>query len=147
MKNLRLTAALAMALTVAGTAVASASLMPNVVNQPTRFAGSCCVYTGKPALQVTLSMIEAGGGPKNFQTVALLKTLTGSKFDAEVAKLTKEYGKDQVGQFLKTFDFVVSDSLRMVTMKKVALPGTPSPDPSTTATGDSCWGIFSAVRA
>ena len=130
MKNLRLTAALAVALTVAGTAVASASLMPNVANQPTRFAGSCCVYTGKPALQVTLSMIEAGGGPKNFQTVALLKTLTGSKFDAEVAKLTKEYGKDQVGQFLKTFDFVVSDSLRIVTMKKVALPGTPSPDPS-----------------
>lgn len=130
MNSLRLTAALAAALAAPGTAIASASLMPNVVNQPTRFAGACCVYTGKPALQVTLSMIEAGGGPKNFQTVTLLKTLAGPKFDPEVAKLTKQYGKDQVGQFLKTFDFVVSDSLRIVTMKNVALPSTPNPDPS-----------------
>jgi len=129
MKNLRLTAALAMALTVAGTAVASASLMQNVVNQPTRFAGSCCVYTGKPALQVTLSMIEAGGGPSNFDTATLLKVLAGSHFDAEVAKLTKQYGKDQVAQFLKTFDFVVADSLKIVTAKKVALPSKPNPDP------------------
>ncbi|MBV8197262.1 MAG: hypothetical protein JO263_03950 [Candidatus Eremiobacteraeota bacterium] len=129
MKNLRLTAALALAFAAVGTGIASAKLMANIVNEPTRFAGGCCVYTGQPALQVTLSMIEAGGGPKNFQTVTLLKTLTGPKFDAEVAKLTQQYGKDQVGQFLRTFDFVVSDSLRIVTMKKIALPSAPNPDP------------------
>lgn len=109
---------------------ASATLMPNVADQPTRFSGSCCVYTGAPSLALTLSMVEAGGGPSNFSTVTLLKGLTGSLFDAEVAKLTKQYGKDQVGQFLKTFDFVVNDSLRIVTMKKIALPSTPEPDPS-----------------
>jgi hypothetical protein len=124
-----LTAILSVAFAMIGTGIAAAKLMPNVVNQPTRFAGSCCVYTGAPALQVTLSMVEAGGGPSHFQTVTLLKTLTGPKFDAEVAKLTKQYGKDQVGQFLKTFDFVVSDSLRIVTMKKIALPSKPNPDP------------------
>ena len=129
MKNLRLTAILAVTMAAVGTGIASAKLMANIVDQPTRFTGPCCVYTGAPALQVTLSMIEAGGGPKSFQTVTLLKTLTGAKFDAEVAKLTKQYGKDQVGQFLKTFDFVVSDSLRIVTEKKIALPSQPNPDP------------------
>jgi hypothetical protein len=129
MKNLRLTAVFAVALATVATGVASAKLMANVVNQPTRFAGPCCVYTGPPALAVTLSMVEAGGGPHSFQTVTLLKTLTGSKFDAEVAKLTKQYGKEQVGQFLKTFDFVVDDSLKIVTEKKVALPSKPNPDP------------------
>jgi hypothetical protein len=129
MKNLRLSAILAVAFAIIGTGIAVAKLLPNVVNQPTRFSGSCCVYTGAPALQVTLSMVEAGGGPSHFQTVTLLKTLAGSKFDAEVAKLTKQYGKDQVGQFLKTFDFVVSDSLRIVTEKKIALPSKPNPDP------------------
>jgi hypothetical protein len=129
MKNLRLTAMLTVALATIGTGIALAKLLPSVVDQPTRFTGPCCVYTGAPALQVTLSMVEAGGGPSNFQTVTLLKTLTGSKFDAEVAKLTKEYGKDQVGQFLKTFDFVIADSLKIVGEKKIALPSKPSPDP------------------
>lgn len=99
-----------------------------VTMQPSRFSGPG-VYTGKPALQVTLSMIIAGGGPSNFSTVTLLKTLTGPKFDAEVGKLTKQYGKDKVASFLKVFDFVVADSLRIVKEKHVMLPSTPSPDP------------------
>lgn len=129
MKNLRLTATLAVALATAGAGVAAAALMPNVVDAPTRFSGSCCVYTGAPALPVTLSMVEAGGGPKDFSTVVLLKKLTGSQFDAEVGKLNGQYGKAQVGQFLKTFDFVVADSLRIVSEKKIALPSRPNPDP------------------
>ena len=74
-------------------------------------------------------MVEAGGGPSSFSTVTLLKTLAGSHFDAEVAKLTNQYGKAQVGQFLKTFDFVVDDSLKIVTEKKIALPSQPNPNP------------------
>ena len=107
---------------------ASAKMMPDVTNQPSRFSGPG-VYTGKPALQVTLSMIEAGGGPSNFQTVTLLKTLTGAKFNPEVAKLTKQYGKQKVGNFVTIFKFVVDDSLRIVKAKHVALPSTPDPDP------------------
>ncbi|HEX4013221.1 MAG TPA: hypothetical protein VHX17_04920 [Candidatus Cybelea sp.] len=121
---------LTLAAALAAPAVASAALMPNMSNEPTRFSGSCCVYTGAPDLPLTLSMIVAGGGPKSFQTVTLLKVLTGKLFDAEVGKLTKQYGKAQIGQFLTTFDFVVSDSLRIVTEKKVALPSKPDPDPS-----------------
>jgi hypothetical protein len=129
MKNLRRIAALAVAIASLGTGVASAKLMPNVIDQPTRFSGSCCIYTGAPSLALTLSMIEAGGGPSNFSTATLLRTLTGSLFAAEVAKLTNEYGKAQVAQFLKTFDFVVSDSLKIVTAKRIALPSQPNPSP------------------
>lgn len=129
MKTLRLTGVLTLALAVLGTGIAPAALMPNVIQAPTRFSGSCCIYNGAPNLQLTLSMIEAGGGPQSFSTVTLLKTLTGPHFDAEVAKLTKQYGKAQVAQFIKTFDFVVGDSLAIVTQKKIALPSTPDPDP------------------
>jgi hypothetical protein len=130
MKNFRLIVALTLMLAAIGTGLASAKLMANVVDQPTRFSGSCCVYTGAPALAVTLSMVEAGGGPSNFSTATLLKTLTGAHFDAEVAKLTNQYGKEQVAQFLKTFDFVVADSLKIVAEKKIALPSKPNPDPT-----------------
>ena len=128
MKSLQL-AALALALAAAGTGIACAKLMPNVMDQPTRFSGSCCIYSGAPSLALTLSMVEAGGGPNNFSSATLLKTLAGPLFDAEVAKLGKQYGKDQIAIFLKTFDFVVSDSLKIVTEKKVALPAQPSPNP------------------
>jgi hypothetical protein len=135
----RIAAAVATACLSIGSA--SAALMPNLQNQPTRFSGSCCIYTGTPALPVTLSMIEAGGGPSNFSTATLLKTLTGPLFDAEVAKLSKQYGKDQVAQFLKTFDFVVSDSLRIVNEKKIALPSAPNPDPKNgSALAAALWG-------
>lgn len=87
-------------------------------------------YTGAPKLPLTLSMVVAGGGPKNFQTVTLVKVLAGDKTKAEVAKLTKQYGKKNVGTFLTVFKFVVDDSLKIVTAKKVALPKTPSPDPT-----------------
>jgi hypothetical protein len=129
MKKTRFTAAIVLALAGIATGIASAKLLPNVVDEPTRFSGSCCVYTGAPALAVTLSMVEAGGGPGSFSTATLLKTLTGPLFDAEVAKLTKQYGKAQVGQFLKTFDFVIADSLKIVKEKNVALPSQPNPDP------------------
>lgn len=129
MKNLRLSATFTMALALIGTGLVSARLMANIVDQPTRFSGSCCVYMGAPALPVTLSMIEAGGGPNDFSTATLLQALTGKLFNAEVGKLSDQYGKGEVGQFLKTFDFVVADSLRIVTAKHIALPSQPNPDP------------------
>ena len=109
-------------------AAGSGSMMPNITNSPSRFSGPG-VYTGKPALQVTLSMVMAGGGPSNFKTVTLLKTLTGDKFNAEVGKLTKQYGQKKIGNFLNVFEFIVSDTLKIVNQKHIALPKTPDPDP------------------
>lgn len=106
----------------------SGALMPNILMQPSRFSGPG-IYTGQPALELTLSMILAGNGPQNFDTVALVKDLTGSKFDAEVGKLTKQYGKAKVDHFITVQKFVVDDSLKIVGDKHITLPKTPVPDP------------------
>lgn len=98
------------------------------MSKPSRFSGPG-VYTGAPALPVTLSMVIAGGGPSHFQTLTLVKTLAGDKTDAEVASLKKKFGDEKVTNFVKVFDFVVADTLRIVNEKHITLPSTPKPDP------------------
>jgi len=88
------------------------------------------VYTGPPALPVTLSMIVAGGGPNVFSAVTLVKALAGSSADAELAKLGKQYGSKNMTSFVTIFKFVVDDSLAIVAAKKIALPATPDPSPT-----------------
>jgi hypothetical protein len=88
------------------------------------------VYTGAPALPVTLSMIEAGGGPSNFDSTKLVGVLAGDKTSAEVASLQAKFGADNVKSFLDVFTFVVDDAVAKVTAAKVALPDTPSPSPT-----------------
>lgn len=128
--KLRLAAAFACALTLAAAipAIAAGTWLPNVENQPSRFSGPG-VYVGPPALPVTLSMIVAGGGPSNFQTLTLVKVLAGDKTDAEVAALKQKFGDQKVTNFVTIFPFVVSDSLKIAKEKGVALPSTPKPDP------------------
>ncbi len=92
-----------------------------------RFGGS--VYTNKPNLQNTLSLVIAGGGPSNFHTTTLVKALAGPAAGPEVKKLTKQYGAAGVKQYLSVFDFVINDSLKIVTAAKVKLPASPSPSP------------------
>ncbi|MGA8533739.1 MAG: hypothetical protein WB615_06505 [Candidatus Tumulicola sp.] len=109
-------------------APASGTWLPNVTDAPSRFSGPG-VYTGPPALPVTLSMVIAGGGPSDFKTITLVKVLAGDKTDAEVASLTKKFGADKVANFVEVFPFVVSDSLKIVKEKGVTLPSVPKPDP------------------
>jgi hypothetical protein len=94
-----------------------------------RYSGAP-VYTGKPALATTLSMIVAGGGPKDFDSVKLVGVLAGAKTAAEVASLDQKFGADNVKSFLTVFNFVVNDSVAKVTAAKVALPATPDPSPA-----------------
>jgi hypothetical protein len=88
------------------------------------------VYTGAPALPLTLSVVVAGGGPSSFDSTKLVGVLAGSLTDAEVKKLSGQFGADNVGSFLKTFNFVINDALALVQKNKVALPSTPAPAPS-----------------
>ena len=118
----------------------AAGWMPGVTNAPSRFSGPG-VYTGAPALPVTLSMVIAGGGPGNFQTTTLVGVLAGPKAGPEVASLTKKFGATKVGNFVKVFNFVVADTLKIVTAKHIALPKTPSPDPKNgKALAAALWG-------
>ena len=109
-------------------AIAAGTWLPNVTDAPSRFSGPG-VYTGPPALGVTLSMIIAGGGPSDFQTLTLVKVLAGDKTDAEVAALKQKFGDQKVSNFVEIFPFIVSDSLKIAKEKGVALPSTPSPNP------------------
>ena len=89
-----------------------------------RFGGP--VYTGPPALTVTAALVKAGGGATNFSTAAALVSMLGADaVNAEVAKLSKQYGKDEVGTWLKTFDFAVADSLKIATAAGIKLPAAP----------------------
>lgn len=92
-----------------------------------RYGGS--VYSGTPDLPLTLSMVMAGGGPTNFHTATLVGVLAGKNAGAEVAKLTKQYGAENVKAYLTTFDFVVNDALKRATEAGVKFPSVPSPDP------------------
>jgi hypothetical protein len=89
-----------------------------------RFGGP--VYDGAPALTVTAALVKAGGGAASFSTAkALVSMLGADTVNAEVGKLTKQYGKDEVGTWLKTFDFAVADSLKIATAAGVTLPDPP----------------------
>jgi len=90
-----------------------------------RFGGP--VYNGPPALDVTAALVNAGGGAANYSTAAALVSMVGKPtVDAEVAKLSKQYGADAVNLWLKTFDFAVDDSLKIATAAGIKLPA-PAP--------------------
>lgn len=86
-----------------------------------RFGGP--VYNGAPALAVTASLVAAGGGAANYSTATALTSMLGAAtVKAEVVKLTKQYGSDRTTQWLKTFDFAVTDALKIATAAGVKLP-------------------------
>ncbi len=130
MKSRWIAAVVAAGMLVAAAPVTAAETwLPQVTDAPSRFSGPG-VYTGKPALAVTLSMVMAGGGPSDFATLTLVKVLAGDKTDAEVAALKQKFGDQKVTNFVTIFPFVVSDSLKIAKAKGVALPSAPNPDPS-----------------
>lgn len=86
-----------------------------------RFGGP--VYNGKPALAVTVALVEAGGGPSHFSLVTALNHMLGKKtVKAEVAKLTKQYGARRVNDWVKVMDFYVDQTLKIVKTKGIKLP-------------------------
>ncbi|HEY1653941.1 MAG TPA: hypothetical protein VGF86_02375 [Candidatus Tumulicola sp.] len=141
MMKSRWIAALASAgLLLAAAPALAATWLPNVTGAPSRFSGPG-VYTGPPALAVTLSMVMAGGGPADFQTLTLVKALAGDKTDAEVASLKKKFGDQKVTNFVTIFPFVISDALKIAKAKGVALPAKPNPDPKDgEALAGALWG-------
>ncbi len=97
---------------MAGTALASPA--PNR-EQSTR-------YLGRPDLPLTAAVVAAGGGAKHFNALALLSVLTGPEDAAEVARLTRRFGKARVAAFAATFDRAIDDALATATKAGVSLP-------------------------
>jgi hypothetical protein len=91
------------------------------MHQQGRFGGP--VYSGPPALAVTASLVAAGGGPDKYSTATALTSMLGADtVTAEINKLNKQYGTAAVQQWLKTFDFAVTDALKIATAAGVTLP-------------------------
>ena len=89
--------------------------------QINRYGGP--VYDGAPALPVTVALVVAGGGAQHFSLVTALNHMLGeATVNAEVAKLTKQYGKRRVGEWVSGIDFAVNDTLRIVKEKNIQLP-------------------------
>jgi hypothetical protein len=86
-----------------------------------RFGGP--MYDGAPALNVTASLVKAGGGPDNFSITTALTSMVGEDtFKGEVASLTKRYGEKRVMRFVEVFNFAVKDALGKATAAGVTLP-------------------------
>jgi hypothetical protein len=85
------------------------------------------VYDGAPALTVTAALVKAGGGPANFEFSKALVSMLGEKtVNAEVAKLTKQYGKTAVDNFVNGITVAVKDGLNRATEAGVKLPDAPA---------------------
>lgn len=84
-------------------------------------------YNGAPALTVTAALIKAGGGASDFSFSKALVSMLGEKtVNAEVAKLTKQYGKKDVDDFISGMTFTVSHGLKLATEAGVKLPPAPA---------------------
>lgn len=80
-------------------------------------------YHGEPELAVTVALIEAGGGAENFSFAKALVHMLGEKtVNQEVAKLTKQYSKEEVNTFLVGMDAAVNYAIKHVTQMEIELP-------------------------
>jgi hypothetical protein len=103
------------------TAALAGTLCGQGMRMDARYGGPS--YMGKPALNVTSSLIAAGGGTAHFSTPKALTAMVGEKtVTGEVGKLTKQYGASRVNKWLAIFDFAVDDAIKIVTAAKVQLP-------------------------
>ena len=81
------------------------------------------VYTGEPALAVTAALVKAGGGAEDFSFANALVAMLGDEtVDAEVAKLTKQYGKDEVNTFLSGIDMAIEFALKRAGEAGITMP-------------------------
>ncbi len=85
--------------------------------------GDGVAYTGAPDLQAAISLVTAGGAPGSFSITTALTSLVGADAaNAEVAKLTQQYGSAAVGSFVEVQNFAVDDAVRIATAAGVKFP-------------------------
>ena len=80
-------------------------------------------YQGEPALAVTAALIKAGGGAGDFNFAhALVAMLGEDTVNAEIAKLTKQYGEAEVNTFIGGMDTTIAYALQRATEAGISLP-------------------------
>lgn len=78
-------------------------------------------------MEATAALVKAGGGAENFSFATALVSMLGEKtVNAEVARLTKQYSKEDVTNFIDGMTFDVKDGLKRATEAGVKLPEAPA---------------------
>lgn len=74
-----------------------------------RYGGG--IYLGPPSLDVTASMVAAGGGAGNFSIQRALRFAAGDEWvTTELTQLGEMYGRKKVRRWEETIEFAVTDS-------------------------------------
>ena len=85
--------------------------------------GDGAMYKGAPDLQVAISLVTAGGAVGSFSIAKALAVLAGQDTaNAEIAKLTKQYGKARFTSYVIVQNFAVDDAVRVATAAGVKFP-------------------------
>jgi hypothetical protein len=85
--------------------------------------GDGVTYTGAPDLQAAISLVTAGGPPGQFSLVKALTEMVGADTaNAEVAKLTKQYGQAAVGSYVAVQNYAVDDAVKRALAAGVKFP-------------------------
>jgi hypothetical protein len=85
--------------------------------------GDGAMYGGAPNLQVASSLVAAGGPVGSFSIVAAITQFAGPTVaNAEVAKLTKQYGQDRMASYVIVQNFAVNDAVKVATAAGVTFP-------------------------
>ena len=85
--------------------------------------GDGVMYMGAPDLQAAISLVTAGGPVGQFSVVKAIAAMAGPTVaNAEVAKLTKQYGQARVTSFVTVQNFAVDDAVKIATAAGVKFP-------------------------
>lgn len=124
MKTTTLFLAAAMAAFAVGPVLAESVDSANVKHEQAAinmFGGP--IYTGEPALAVTAALVKAGGGAESFSFANALVSMLGEEtVNAEVAKLTKQYGEEEVNTFIGGMDMAIGFGLKRASEAGVIMP-------------------------
>lgn len=90
---------------------------------PGTAGGDGVTYKGAPDLQAAVSLVTAGGPIGSFSVVKAITAMAGPTVaNAEVAKLTKQYGSAKVASFVAVQNFAVNDAVKIATAAGVKFP-------------------------
>jgi hypothetical protein len=88
-----------------------------------KMGGDGVVYTGAPDLQAAVSLVVAGGPIGHFSIAKAITALAGAATaNAEVAKLTKQYGPGKATLYITVQNFAVDDAVKRATAAGVKFP-------------------------
>jgi hypothetical protein len=80
-------------------------------------------YKGAPDLDAAISLVTAGGAPGSFSIVKAITAMAGPTVaNAEVAKLTKQYGKARITSYVIVQNFAVDDAVKKALAAGVKFP-------------------------